>query len=370
MRLGIITMHRVLNCGSALQAYALQKVLDNNGFKNEIIDYEFPPKSPLIERIVKKLRFWIYKLRSKTLFKKYKIWYFNKFFNEFVHLSEKRYNKNNIVLTNNIYDIFLTGSDQVWNPNWTKDDTSFLLSFTDDNKLICSYASSFTIDSIPDNFKHIYQKYLSRYKFILVRESSGVNIVKELTGKQAELVLDPTLLLSKSEYHKLSIKSKINIQEPYILVYILTYMFNPFPYVNNIVEKIHNKIGGKVVYIESGKHFTYQKNCICIDNIGPCEFVSLFENASFIITSSFHGTAFASIFNKPLISIVKSFNDIDGRIPTLLKLINGENSIVEYNSENINLSDINLYKSSPSLLEIQKRRSIDILINKMNSLKQ
>lgn len=368
MKIGIITMHKVLNFGSALQAYALQRVLDNNGYDSEIIDYDFPPRSPTLDRFNTTVRFWIYQLRTGTFFEKSKKRYFKQFYKRFFRLSSKRYNKQTVARVNNIYDVFLTGSDQVWNPTWIKDDTTFLLSFAADDKPKCSYASSFAISKIPDKYKSAYKRYLCRYHHISVREKSGVDIVRSLIGVEPELVLDPTLLLTDNDYHKLSSQSRLRIDEPYVLVYMLTYMYNPFPDVNNIVRMVHERMGGKVVYLGSGKFSAYSKDCICVDNLGPCEFISLIENASFVITSSFHGTAFASIFNKPLISTVKSLNDTDGRMPTLLSLIGGECSLVEYKATDIDLSNIGLYKCSKEKLNKQREKSISILLSNISSL--
>lgn len=361
-------MHKVLNFGSALQAYALQRILDNNGYDSEIIDYDFPPRNTLFNRINTIAHFWLYQLRTGTFFEKSKKRYFENFYKRFFRLSSKRYNKQNIMRVNKIYDAFVTGSDQVWNPTWIKGDTTFLLSFAADDKPKCSYASSFAISHIPDAYKSVYKRYLGRYRHIAVREKSGVDIVKDLIGEKPELVLDPTLLLTDKDYHELSSQSHLCIDEPYVLVYMLTYMYNPFPNVNGIVRKVHERVGGKVVYLGSGKFSAYSEDCICVDNLGPCEFISLIENASFVITSSFHGTAFASIFNKPLISTVKSLNDTDGRMPTLLSQIGGEHSIVEYKSTDIDLSNINLFKCSKEKLNKQREKSISILLNNISSL--
>lgn len=361
MKVGIITMHKVLNLGSALQAFALQKYLLRQNIANEIIDYEFPPKEKLLTRINLQLRFILYQIRTGILFKKSDKRYFNDFYKNHFRLSKKRYNVANIKRTNEIYDIFLTGSDQVWNPNGTKDDTSFLLSFVDDDKPKISYAASFTINSLPKKYKSVYKHFLDRYKHISVRERSGVDIVRQLTGKQADIVLDPTLLLDKEEYRVISKKPRTYINEPYILVYILSYMYNPFPDINDIVRKVQEKMGGvNVVYIGCGHFSAYSSECITLSNFGPCEFLWLLDHASFVVTTSFHGTVFASLFHKPLISAVKSMSDIDGRMPSLLKSIGGENSIVEFNNKDLIVQDLAYYTCSEEKLnqEIEKSRKI------------
>lgn len=333
MKIGIITMHRVLNFGSALQAYALQQALLKLGYDNEIIDYVFPHETdvPLLMRANLFLRKKIYEMRTGAFFAKKKEGYFKAFRKQFLALSDKTYTRESMLSDSPAYDLYMTGSDQVWNPLWMKDDTNFLLSFVR-NKEKISYASSFAADAIPEESKPIYKKYLQEYKHITVRENSGEKIVKELLGgRKAPVVCDPTLLLDQEDYIKIAKKPPLDIHGPYLLVYILDYMFNPFPEVNNIVRNVAETLGLPVVYI-GGKYTVYDSHCLSIEHIGPCEFIWLFQHAKFVITTSFHGTAFATVFEKPLLAVVKTDNDKDGRLTTLMKKVGNEKAITSYNS--------------------------------------
>lgn len=147
------------------------------------------------------------------------------------------------------FDAYMTGSDQVWNCKFTKGDTNFLLKFAPKDSPRLSYGASFASPSIPKEYEHIFKEELPKYSSILVREHSGVDIVKNLIGKNAEVVCDPTLLLTKTDYHVLATKSKLFIPEPFILVYILDYMYNPYPKVYDIIRKVKKELGLKVVYI-------------------------------------------------------------------------------------------------------------------------
>uniref|UniRef100_A0AB33IM06 Polysaccharide pyruvyl transferase family protein n=1 Tax=Prevotella sp. GTC17253 TaxID=3236793 RepID=A0AB33IM06_9BACT len=331
MKIGIITMHRVTNFGSALQAYALQQALIKLGYENEIINYIFPHKnkSSIFSTIELFLRKKIYELRTGVFFSKKKEDYFKEFRRFFLSLSDKTYTLESINTNPPKYDLYMTGSDQVWNPKWMEGDTNFLLSFVQSKPKV-SYASSFAVNTIPAESKEIYKKYLQEYKHITVRENSGEIIVDDLLGtRKADVVCDPTILLDKGDYIKIAKVPRIEIQGPYILVYILDYMFNPYPGVNQIIKSVAATLGMPVVYI-GGKYTVYDSHCKYIENLGPCEFIWLFQHADFVVTTSFHGSAFATIFQKPLLAVVKDTNDNDGRIITLMRKVGNERALISY----------------------------------------
>lgn len=109
------------------------------------------------------------------------------------------------------------------------------------------------------------------------------------------------------------------------------YIFNPFPEVNNIVRNVAETLGLPVFYI-GGKYTVYDSHCLSIEHIGPCEFIWPFQHAKFVITTSFHGMAFATVFEKPLLAVVKKADDKDGRITALMKNVGNEKAITPYNS--------------------------------------
>lgn len=363
--IGIITMHRVLNFGSVLQAYALQYKLNSLNRYSEIIDYEFPSKKNvrLLEHINLYFRELIYRIRVGTFFKKRKRKYFKAFIRNNLTISNETYNNSTIKKASNKYGFLLTGSDQVWNPRWIKDDTNFFLAFANDNIPRASFASSFTVKEIPDNYKELYASQLKKYRNITVREQSSILIIEKLIGKKAKLVCDPTLLLTAKEYHLLEKQSTLHVKEDYILVYLMSYMFEPYPEANKIVENVRKELGIKVIYLSGSKFSRLDKDCKVIEDIGPNEFVWLFKHATFVITTSFHGTAFAAIFQKPLLSLIKSHeNDNDERITSFLRKLGNEKSIVEFDSNySIHKSQLKDYIPSPEKLDAFRNESIKIL---------
>ena len=332
MKVGIITMHKVINYGSILQAYALQEKLRQLGYDNEIIDYQFPPKVKvgkvtyllrlLYSVVVNLLSFGALATKRSR---------FEKFHQTMLRTSKFSYNYESIHSNPPRYDLYITGSDQVWNPSFAGSDTSFLLSFVPKNSKCISYASSFAINEIPADFKELYAKELLKYQSISVREQSGLRIVKELINRDAKVVCDPTLLLKREDWDKLANQSKIKVDEPYILVYVLTYMYNPYPEIENLINKVQKELGNiKVIILEGRKQDVFRKNSRVIKDAGPNEFVYLFKKASFVITISFHGTAFSLIYGKPVYGVVKDVRSNDGRIISTLKKVDMSSSIIDY----------------------------------------
>lgn len=332
MKIGILTMHRVKNIGSVLQAYATQKAFEQLGHEAEIIDYEFVSHKPMtLGYIISSLKSFILNTFGGFHIQKYNR-RIRHFYNTWIKCSQKSYNQKTINQDYPRYDIYCTGSDQVWNPRYIDKDVTFMLAFTEDTCKRISYASSFATDMIPSDCKTLYSRYLSRYEHISVREQTGVELAKSLTGKDVTLVCDPTLLLDSVEWQHIGRFSATHIEKPYILVYFLGYMFDPRPYLYGIVSDVQQKMNLPVYYINGGHHEMKQPHTTVLRGQGPSEFIELVHNADFLITDSFHGTAFASIFNIPMIGIVKSLDSGDDRIGSLRKKVGGEKSLVKYDA--------------------------------------
>lgn len=342
-KIGILTMHKVQNYGSALQAFALLHTLEKLQTDSILIDYKFPNSTK--RSIRTSIRRFLINLLSGFIFTKQKN-RFQRFYQTYFKCTSKIYNTPEELQKGKFdFDIYMTGSDQVWNPRYVKDDTSFLFSFAKKDATKIAYAASFATTEIPPHLKDKYSELLSKYKAISVREQSGITLTESLTGKKAELVCDPTLLLTKEEWSELAVRVPQRIKEPYILAYILTYAYNPYPEIDNIINEIQNKLNLKLVILNGSLKDLKRKNSIVIKDAGPLEFLSLIKNASFIITTSFHGTAFALNFEKPFYSVIKSFDNTDSRMLSLLEHVGAKNRAIVYNKETdynfeINFKDI------------------------------
>lgn len=332
-------MHKVINFGSALQAYALFYKIKQLGYEAELIDYKYPNSihktgetrvRNAIKQVVHFINCAIVGFPNIQQKKRYeKLW------KSGYTLSSKRYESRDEINANPpLYDIYVTGSDQVWNSLFVKSDDTFLLAFAPNDKKKISYSSSFAYNYIPKQYCTLYEKHLLEYSRLSVREESGIELIRELTGMNAELVCDPTLLLTVDEWRRFSVGAKKYVNNSYILVYMLAYSFDPFPDADYIVNYIQQQLGKKVIFLDAGKRDYFKPNSKVVKDAGPKEFVDLFLNADFVITTSFHGTAFSVNFNKPFLSIIKKGNP-DSRIVSLLNITGLQDNAISYDEKNV-----------------------------------
>lgn len=297
-KIGILTFHRAENYGAVLQAYALQYYLNlETDCTAEVIDY----RSPFIEEYYKifsinsvfslnkwkRIAFTI--LNNGSLKSKRRI--FDDFIGKNINMSTKSFDSNDVSLTNEIYDSFICGSDQIWSPYSAGFDETYFLTFIKDSSLKNSYAASFGVDKIPNNLKLEYNSRLEKFNHISVREEVGVRLVKELANKKSEVVLDPTLLLSKQQWKEI-ISDKSIIDRKYVLVYLIAETKE----ILSLAKKIAKEADAEVVYINDNIYKT--KGVINFNNCSPEQWLNLFYYADYVVTNSFHGIAFSINFRK------------------------------------------------------------------------
>ena len=243
-KVGIVSCYFKHNYGSMLQAYATQQFLDNLGLENETInieqniDFSKGKKKYYISQIFNykfiKSKLGMIKLKfdkkiNKKLGKNISIR--DRKYEEF----KKKYKLTKPYLTyselteqSQKYSSVLVGSDQLWLPvnvvaNY------YTLNWVPENINKISYSTSFGVSNIPKKYKEIYKEFLSRINFLSVRESKGCELVKELAGKEAKLVCDPTLLLSKEDWMKVQYEDRIIIILKCISYYLICFfIFKPF----------------------------------------------------------------------------------------------------------------------------------------------
>lgn len=330
MKLALFTIFRVPNFGSVLQAYATQKILEGQGHECVMIDYYARRSALLMLKHFLSLYNFACTFGLKPQFRKPA--QLRRFINSHLHLSKKFYGTTALCNEDwGRFDSIVVGSDQVWNYKYHGIGNIFLLPFLNGNKKCYSLASSFACSSIPDSMKEDYRCALSKFQAISVRESNGVDIVRDLLiGREAKLLLDPTLLLSGDEWLSSVGKEEKKETEPYILLYMWTYAFEPRPYIYDVLKYWQKKLGGCKILALEGSPKKHECNGLKIKDVADStipQFLNLFANASLVVTSSFHGTAFAINFQRPLISIVPN-DAADDRQTNLLRIVGARNSIV------------------------------------------
>lgn len=319
MKVGIITFHRAINYGAVLQCLALQKVVKKLGHECEVIDYECLPlekgASPFYIRSFSPRDLAVF--LTQIIMRTKKNRRFKQFVQNNIKTTSKCYTPNNIDEISDLYDVYITGSDQVWNYEITDLDSAYFLDFVINESKKASYGASFGVATIPDKYSSTYKKYLSSFSKISVREYEAVELVKKLTGKESTTVLDPVFLLDKEEWSVVAKKPEHN--QKYILVYSIN-KTGCYQYAQKLSEQTGIPIVGLL------KPTLEKTRCAAIRTGSPDEYVGWFENAEYIITDSFHGAAFSIIFNKQFVVFLNNSGRASRQV-TLLKRLGLENRI-------------------------------------------
>ena len=376
-----MTISNVINFGSALQTYATVKLIKKAGFFCKIINFDYPSQwhsencqgfenqSSKTRRVLRILAAKIgilnaYRnLRKRVHFRKKQrqeivtAMVFRNFLNS-IGLTEKVYDRNTILQDPPAADIYITGSDQTWNPRYLHTDYSFLLNFAPQDAPKISYAASFGASELFPKYKEAYSKYLKRYDRISVRESSGVTLVKELCGKDAVHVLDPTLMLDADEWSTLN-TNKIALPEKFIFCYILDYVFSPGPALKKLIDHLSEITGLPV--ITCPEVYSYPQGRSFSEEIGPDGFIECFAKATFVVTTSFHGSAFSVNFKKDFFAVLNPNSTKDDRVRNFLSSVKLEHRgllLPETDVSKITLADLKTdYTESSVCLENMRKNS-------------
>ena len=260
---------------------------------------------------------------------------------------------NELKILNPRYDAYVVGSDLVWKPGHYNIDRLkvYLLAFVD-NGLKISYATSVGEENVPRWACEIFRKYLKDFDAVSVRERTSAEAIKKCTGIEPRVVLDPTALLDKDEWVKIAKSPEKMPEEPYILVYDLYRSAEILPMVKKIAEKTGLKI---VTYSLSGTNISFYP-------YEPQEFIWLYENADFVVTSSFHGTVFAVLFNKPFYAIdPQQPSAPSSRIIDFLNILNLEERFIEDPRTLTNLSFEIEWREVNKKLKSERNRSLEFL---------
>lgn len=324
-RVAIITYHFSDNFGSILQAYALKKMIQKEGYECDIIDYRkaevkelyriFKPNTNKFNIITN-----LYSVLYYGKLARRKVRY-EKFRTKVLQLTEKKYEKPEELHELNMrYDVFVCGSDQVWNTEIVDFDLSYVLHFADKKRI--SYAASCGPKLQNKENLEILKEDLSKFDSISVREESTKKVLEQLVKTEISVVVDPVLLLQRKEWDSL-IGGKM-IKEEYIFCYFPGGAPIEGEKISAEYAKIH-KCKRILVMPEWRNIFRKGKKEY---DAGPIEFLNLIKNAKHVFTSSFHGTAFSVIFNIPF-SVVSHNKQIDQRIATLLVACSLEKSRID-----------------------------------------
>ena len=317
MKTKTITIHALDNCGSCLQAYALQQALLQHGIENEIIDYR-PWYSKNNGRPLDWKFFAKRIIYGKGLKERWKV--YNKFVENSLNTTKQQFRTNKELCEANLEaDCFITGSDQVWNSYFEcGKDLSYYLNFVNGHPKV-SYAASLGRSEFDKEKLNFLKNNVQTFDLVTVRENSGCSILSSV-GIKARKLCDPTFLLSAEHYRN---KAHRILDESFGK-YILVYLTEASDLLDKVVEQLKHRFDAKVVYVGS-----FRNRCKCdlnITNVGPWEFLGLIDNAEFVIAGSFHASVFSSILRKNF-AVIPYENNI--RMEELLNAFKLDNHFIK-----------------------------------------
>ena len=301
MKAGLLTFYHLHHYGAILQAAATQRALETLGWECETIDYFVnqdtrifrPAASPSLAAsdAYNALHYPAVRRRWQR---------FEDFSRSFLRLTDRRYESREELRRAELpYDLLVSGSDQIWNPTIFPDrrfDPVFFGAFSPLRKI--AYAPSFGVARLPEGMEEELKGYLEGFSHLSVREVSGREIVREASGREAAVVLDPTLLLTAAEWSALAADPALREKE-YILCYGISRSGALEPYIRRLAEETELP----VVQLCGTRRKLHPKARM-ISDAGPAEFLGLFQRAAYVCTNSFHGTVFSVLFQRPFFTAV------------------------------------------------------------------
>lgn len=369
-KIGILTINDYDNYGNRLQNYAAQEVLKSLGFYVETVRNETEYTASMKKKIgkvksiswggfFKKSYLKIYnrliKYKLKEIQSK-RIERFKKFTSEYILETNYTISKENIPANfSDCYDFFVTGSDQVWNPIFRHGSSIDFLTFAPKEKRI-AYSPSFGVSQISEEYLYNYKLWLSEMKSLSVREEAGANIIKNLTGREATVLIDPTLMLSKNKWLSIAKQASNKPKQKYLLTYFLGEISAKK---NNKIQEIAKQNDLIIINLADPKDpYTYIAD--------PSEFVDFINSASVFCTDSFHGVVFSILLETPFIIFNREGNipSMNSRIETLLSTFKLESRLEKNINNNREIFEID-YSHVGEILKNERGKVLKYLKNSL-----
>lgn len=309
----IVTL-TVANYGNRLQNLATQWIFEELGYDVETIHNPYEPTySETKHRLTNIIKKIIGNKRQKLNVFREDV--FEAFDHKYVKYSRYWINDtaHRCVLDNN-YDIFICGSDQLWNPTTENYGANNFAMFAKNNKKI-TMAPSFGVTEFPVSRAEEFKQYLNSFQYLSVREATGAQIIKELTGREATVVIDPTLMIQRKKWEQIETKPQWVGKDKYILCYALGSQ-----YMMKWVQEIADKHNYKVINLMNNE----DQRFYCTD---PSEFLYLIHHCELMVTDSFHGAVFSILFEKPFVVMDRKdeFVSMNTRLDNLLEMFGIQN---------------------------------------------
>ena len=356
-KVGIITFHNSYNCGSMLETYAMQEAIKQ--VEPEIINFSSDGQRELystfykmnnVKNILKNILILPRFLKINKNNRKYE-----EFKNKHFTLSEKYTERDDISPSK--YDLVVAGSDQIWNTTIKDASDRYFVDWSKSCRKV-AYAPSFGSKSIQkySNSPEKYKKLIKNFDALSVREKNGQKWIKELTGRDAEILIDPTLLFDADKYDEI-LDNNNTPKDKYIFVYCPQFDTE----ICESVKKISKKYELPVICWSSKSYMTkriWRFGFKLPKYESPAVYLSLIKNAELVITTSFHGTIFSTIYRKKFFTIKNGgmFGD-DDRVKTLIEQLGIEDRLIPiaFNDSYDYLAPVNYETYEKNLPKLRKK---------------
>lgn len=326
MRVGILTFPNSISYGATLQMYALYRTVNKLGHRAGVINYHNEYMKACKHTLgagslSAKLKRKASEMLHSRLYRNFRS--FEK--RNMSFLPEKPFSdKKDLIAIGGGLDAVICGSDQVWNPDITDSDLSFFLDFCGDRTRRISYAPSFGVESLSPEFSGLVSSELDKFHSISVREEKGRELVLGMTGKDVPVVVDPTMLVSAEEWSALEREYPTGEGE-----YILYYTIRSSHSLMKFCRELSDRTGLRVIavggnFIKSMK--TRGSNIEYASDISPEQWLYLMNHARYVVTNSFHGTAFSITFRKDF--YVEFSSATNSRLEHITRMLGLESRVV------------------------------------------
>lgn len=342
MKILVIAFRNPFNYGAELQIFSLAKKLRMLGYDAEVLDLARPGVDPdarpskrfettYTKTFVQSLRRLAIHVRGQLLellhYQRARVKVRN---SRAFHARYNNFTKHRFLCFDELYaaDLgythYIVGSDQVWNYENSFPLDPYFLTFVKKGKKI-AYAASIGHSRLPEDRKQYYIDRLRSFDMISMRERQGSAIVSELLGRPIPTLLDPTILITPEQWREIfGIEDKPNGA---LVMYVLSYR----PYLLQLAKEMARRHGiKKIIYISAGVSHVFHDAAVDYRfDVSAPEFVRLIANASFVVTNSFHGTAFATNFGRRFYSVVADRMQTSSRFYSLLGQVGLSDRIVK-----------------------------------------
>lgn len=361
MKIATLTYQRHDNIGAMLQCYALQNAIIKKGAENEIIDYicdaadrafclkSFKTKG--VKKYITSIIGVISRLPKKRAFVK---------FRKDKLILTKKFTEKNIAQIADLYDGYIVGSDNVWNSKLTGLDLNYFFDFVTNDDKKASYAASMGLSGIPEGEKKAFKEHLEKFAIVSTREKIIADDLNSFADVNAFDTCDPTFFLTAEEWDELAIQPKNKGK------YVLVYQMSPSASFVKFAREFAKAKGLPMVYVPFPYGFC---KCSMKPHIGPQEWLGYMKNAEYVLTDSFHGCVFASIYERNLIIKI---SQLGARMHNLTEKLGTQERIVETVEEAVNLPDMDYTQIRKNVEEYKNQglENLDKILNHFDSKKK